>query len=283
MEMQDIHRKLGNLIEEIYEVSLEELPTNNFRDITIYAEATRNGVPSNKWQHYILKRDRVGFTKADDQFLELLLKTEKLFNITIKDEEAENVKTIVDLENMVTESEKRKNREQYFDAAIKIGELKLILIGQDPYPDKIDNGIAFCKDKINDLNKTCFPTICNSLGIDFNIFENDFNNDGKKLFHHLLTKGIMFMNLSYELFEKGRNRKQLITDYHTVNQQVIDKFPDAVILKLGLNYKAQFNNLYNRGEIIVHPSGLAKGHIEWNDYWEESGRLLKKFNIRLKK
>ena len=112
MEMQDIHRKLGNLIEEIYEVSLDELPTNNFRDITIYAEATRNGVPSNKWQHYILKRDRVGFTKADDQHLELLLKTEKLFNITIKDEEAEKINCISKLDCIVMSKLKDKNRDK---------------------------------------------------------------------------------------------------------------------------------------------------------------------------
>jgi uracil DNA glycosylase len=184
---------------------------------------------------------------------------------------------------MLSEEQKRTNREEYFDRALELGTVKLILIGQDPYPKDKDNGIAFCKDKISDLSNTCFPTICKSLSLDFDKFEKQLENNGKKLFVHLLEKGILFMNLSYELFTKGSNRKELITHYHEENEKIICEFPKATIIKLGLNYQTLFEELYKSKNIIIHPSGLAKRHNTWKDYWIEEGALLEKFQFTLNK
>lgn len=184
---------------------------------------------------------------------------------------------------MLSEEQKRTNREEYFDRALELGTVKLILIGQDPYPKDKDNGIAFCKDKISDLSNTCFPTICKSLGLNFDKFEKQFGNDGKELFVYLLQKGILFINLSYKLFTKGCNKKDLIKKYYTENTKVICDFPKATIIKLGLNYQNSFEELYKSKNIIVHPSGLAKRHKAWKDYWIEEGALLEKFQFTLNK
>jgi uracil DNA glycosylase len=181
---------------------------------------------------------------------------------------------------MLSKEDKDRNRTEYFEKA-KAENIKLILIGQDPYPDKIDNGIAFCKDEINKLNRTCFPTICRSLDLPYQDYELKFNNDGKKLFHFLLIRGIVFMNLSYELFVKGSDKSGLIFSYHKINWPVIEHFPSAKVIKLGLNYETQFKTLYGNGEIIVHPSALARRHEKWSTYWEKQGALIKKYSIKL--
>jgi hypothetical protein len=49
------------------------------------------------------------FSRGDDFFLALLLKTEKVFNIVIRDEKAENTKTINNINNhVIRRTEKTK-------------------------------------------------------------------------------------------------------------------------------------------------------------------------------
>lgn len=98
---EEIRSRVHMLIEEVYEVTMDELPTDIFQNIAIYAEATRTGIPMKNWANYRIKRDGKGFTIADDLFIALLLRTEKLFNITIGDEEAEKILRVADLENLV--------------------------------------------------------------------------------------------------------------------------------------------------------------------------------------
>lgn len=93
--------RLHLLIEEVYEVTIDELPTDVFQNIAIYAEATRTGIPMKNWANYRIKKDSKGFTIADDLFISLLLRTEKVFNIVIKDEEADLMLRVIDLENLV--------------------------------------------------------------------------------------------------------------------------------------------------------------------------------------
>jgi hypothetical protein len=101
MNIEEIRSHLHKLIEEVYDVSIDELPTDIFQNIAIYAEATRTGLPMKNWRNYRIKKDNKGFTIADDLFITLLLRVEKLFNIIILDEEAEKIERIIDLENII--------------------------------------------------------------------------------------------------------------------------------------------------------------------------------------
>jgi len=93
--------KLEELIEEAYGLSISEFPSENFRDMGIYAEALKRGYSNRNWLKYRAKRDKQGFTMGDDLFLILMLMCEKAFNITIKDEEAEKINTIEELKMYV--------------------------------------------------------------------------------------------------------------------------------------------------------------------------------------
>ncbi len=101
MDKEEKRSRLYELIEQVYEVTMDELPTDIFQNIAIYAEATRTGIPMKNWANYRIKKDSKGFTIADDLFITLILRTEKLFNIPIMDEEAEKIVRIIDLENLI--------------------------------------------------------------------------------------------------------------------------------------------------------------------------------------
>ena len=101
MNKEEIRSHLHKLIEEVYDVTIDELPTDIFQNIAIYAEATRTGVPMKNWANYRIKKDSKGFTIADDLFITLLLRTEKVFAFAIKDEEADKIVRIIDLENLI--------------------------------------------------------------------------------------------------------------------------------------------------------------------------------------
>ncbi len=176
---------------------------------------------------------------------------------------------------MLSEAQKRINREEYFKKALNCKNIKLILIGQDPYPDRLDNGIAFCKDKISDLNITCFPTICVSLRIEYELLQDNFSNDGKKLFDHLMGQGILFMNLSYELLASTDSPTKAIKDTVDLNRNIIDNVlsanPRAKVVRLGKSYEKLYLNKYADfpGEVILHPARRAgiNNREEWDKYW----------------
>jgi hypothetical protein len=93
--------KLEELIEEVYGLPFKEFPSQDFHDMGVYTEALSNGYHKRNWIKYKPKRDRKGFSLGDDLHLKLLLMCEKVFNITIMDEEAEMMNTIYDLEKYV--------------------------------------------------------------------------------------------------------------------------------------------------------------------------------------
>lgn len=176
---------------------------------------------------------------------------------------------------MLSEAQKKINREEYFKKAVSCRNIKLILIGQDPYPDGLDNGIAFCKDKIIDLNITCFPTICVSLRIEYELLQDNFNNEGKRLFDHLMGQGILFMNLSYELLAGTDSPTKSIRNTTAGNRNIIDEIlslnPKAKVVRLGKSYEKLYMKSYGdyQGEVILHParrSGINK-RVEWEKYW----------------
>jgi uracil DNA glycosylase len=176
---------------------------------------------------------------------------------------------------MLSEGQKKLNRKEYFKKALNCKKIKLILIGQGPYPDGNDNGIAFCKDKISDLNITCFPTICVSLRFEYELLSDVFSNDGKKLFDHLMGQGIIFMNLSYELLASTDSPTKTIKDTVNLNRDIIDNVlsanPRVKVVRLGKSYEKLYLNNYADfpGEVILHPARRAGivNRKEWDKYW----------------
>jgi hypothetical protein len=101
MNKEEIRSHLHKLIEEVYDVTIDELPTDIFQNIAIYAEATRTGVPMKNWANYRIKKDSKGFTIADDLYIALLLRAETSFKISLMDEEAEKVVRISELYQLI--------------------------------------------------------------------------------------------------------------------------------------------------------------------------------------
>lgn len=100
--------KLEEIFEDIYGHSIEEYSSRNFDDIGRITEALRKGYTLNNWLRSKPSIDNQGFSYGDDLFIALLLKTEKVFNITIRDEEAEKLKTFEDLKDYVVRSTKKE-------------------------------------------------------------------------------------------------------------------------------------------------------------------------------
>ena len=74
-------------------------------------------------------------------------------------------------------------------------DLKLLIVGQDPYP-KGATGIAFCKtDKTDLFSNSCSGRfVLNSLG--FNEKNTSNFKNGEAIFLYLLEKGVAFINVS---------------------------------------------------------------------------------------
>lgn len=101
--MEFMLSKMEELIEEVYGYSIHEFPSNDFRDMGYFVDAVKHGYTKTNWLKFRTLRNRQGFSLGDDLLIEVLLNTEKAFNIVIRDEEAEKVTTISDLIKIVNE------------------------------------------------------------------------------------------------------------------------------------------------------------------------------------
>jgi uracil DNA glycosylase len=156
--------------------------------------------------------------------------------------------------------------------------IKIVLIGQDPYPSDA-NGIPFCKNDLKNIKNTSGGFILKRLGIlSFD------SNDGIATFHHLLEKGILFLNLSNQLLKtedgKWLNRElidELLIDSFKSNENIISKLnPSVLILRLGSQKKLSgfFKSNYykpNKDKYkilsIIHPSPFNKNRESWRNIW----------------
>lgn len=90
--------KLENLIEEVYGYPVWEFPSKDFRDMGNFVDAKNHGYSNRNWLRFKPRRDKQGFSLADDLLIILLLCVEKQFDIIIKDEVAEKINTTSDLQ-----------------------------------------------------------------------------------------------------------------------------------------------------------------------------------------
>ena len=163
------------------------------------------------------------------------------------------------------------NRIEYRKAAKKVAQLKLLIVGQDPYP-RGSNGIAFCKNTFDELfdQYCCGKEVLFSLGYSEDMIRSDFSSP-KELFFHLLSNGIAFINVSSVLLDFADDES--IKDDIEYNSLFLDKAFSVVILgksKAMELFKLNYPK-HEVGEALLHPSGKAKefNKTEWNNKWAQ--------------
>jgi hypothetical protein len=162
-----------------------------------------------------------------------------------------------------------KNKELYLQEVSKIQELKLAIVGQDPYPSG-SNGIAFCKNTFEEFfhPSCCGKEVLYSLGFDRAFIQSHFNNP-IDLFFHLLEEGICFLNISSVLLKDSS--EQSLNEDKNYNEQFLSKSKKIVILGLGVATKLFNENYYGYPcvDYLIHPSGLAKKNYtkKWEEVW----------------
>jgi predicted ATPase len=163
----------------------------------------------------------------------------------------------------------KENRIAYLKAVEKVEKLKLVLVGQDPYP-KGANGIAFCKNTFDELFDPfcCGKEVLYSLGLSKEAVEGKYENP-VALFYDLLAQGIAFVNISSVLLVHATEKS--LSEDKVYNENFLSKTERIVVL--GKTKTRQiFDQYYPKrtiSETLIHPSGLAKKSdpTEWLNTW----------------
>jgi len=158
----------------------------------------------------------------------------------------------------------------YLNKLKTVGSLKLLIVGQDPYPNGA-NGIAFCKDTFEELQDQfcCGKDVLFSLGVDIESAKDNFNSP-VDLFFDLLEQGIAFINVNHEL-NSNNSKPEKYRDY---NLEFLEKAPEIVVLGLS-TAKDAFEKHYSEYipvNCLIHPSGRNKTNqfTQWNLVWNNS-------------
>lgn len=174
-------------------------------------------------------------------------------------------------------------------------EIKLLIVGQDPYPSGAMS-IPFCKKDWADLDdrRLAGYHILNSVNENFQIDRQlkDKYNKPQIYFEFLAEKGIVMLNASYYFLEKETpSRKShfgFVYESLELNLPYLNKAQH--ILLCGNSYK-MLNWVVNglTSDVSVpHPSlqsknkGSDKNKEQWERYWAK-GALAKKYNISTEK
>lgn len=185
----------------------------------------------------------------------------------------------------------------YFDLAASLPEIKLLIIGQAPYPDGA-NGVAFCKDTHVEFfdASCCGNLLMSSMGLTEDYIKLNFISP-KELFIYLLQKEqICFININNKAFTKSSEtdkRNVLLTK--ALNLKYVAKAKHILLLGIG-HTKFNFQNYYSEFDFemaIIHPSLSAKDidptsqkRKQWDKAWGSNfieREILNKINIVLKK
>lgn len=168
--------------------------------------------------------------------------------------------------------------ELYYRTASEMETIKLLVVGQDPYPTG-SNGVAFCKDSYYSLYveepETSGSIVLKSMGLDMIKARQISWKNPKTLFLELLTKfGICFINVYNEPLDKidmGKRRVNAAETYR-FNLPIVKRAEKIVLLGKGIT-KNTFEEYYEGityDHIFIHPSLSAKqsNPSEWAEIWE---------------
>ena len=170
--------------------------------------------------------------------------------------------------------------ELYYKKAKKLSSIKVLIVGQDPYPSGA-NGVAFCKDNYYALYveepEPAGATVLKSMGIDMEKARKIGYKNPKVLFYELLTKsGICFVNVYNKLYDQlnVEDRKAVAEETAKFNLPIVEKAESIILLGKGIT-KTTFENYYkgiNYSHVLIHPSLRAKetNLSEWTETWENN-------------
>ena len=170
---------------------------------------------------------------------------------------------------------------KYLDAILSAPEIKLLVIGLDPFPQMSIN-IPFCKENWSDLKKDTgyrvFSSILNMgslVGIDATPKEKAID---------LARHGIIFLNSSYLLLRmlKGSAKEKAKFDGYNFNQYFINNAPTGAIICMGKAHIFTGKYMSDKGKLtkVFHAAAfpIYRDNVLWADYWTV-GALKRKFKL----
>lgn len=187
----------------------------------------------------------------------------------------------------------------YLEKANSMTSFKAAIVGQDPYPSN-PSGIPFCKRTFNELfertenSRCCGQDVLFSLGFREEVVRRRFEKP-TDVFYDLLEKGMVVLNISYELLDAPYVKDQTTEDFrkkmfavnkdkidqaHTYNQPILEK-AEKIFLLGDFRTAPIFENYYaglSATEVLIHPSGNnLKGNTKekWKATWETTYLLNK--------
>ena len=176
--------------------------------------------------------------------------------------------------------------EDYYKKAKELkNNLKLVILGKDPYPSE-RNGIAFCKDSFSKMNKSCSGryVIESIMEEDFDDIKDMYNEKTPiDLFTDLLDKGVLFLNLSNKLLTDSDEINKNLTETLAENKQYLPKAGNFTFIKCGKFREKFFRENYliysEKHEIVIHPDVRNKYQRteRWDSYWKKG--VLKKLYL----
>ena len=213
--------KLLYSLKRIYEFELglkpNQINEENIWELAKKAEALKKGEPLNTY--FSAK-----FLNYSWDVTGLFMFLEQALNIEIKDEEAESTKTLNELLILIQKKikfEELKIHQEYFDSLIMADNIRILIIGRDPYPNG-SMGIPFCKDDIDDLRKhNCSGKyLLKGLGVDI---DNETRSPNDIFFDLLKTKSVGFVNASYFCIGTEKPKRYQVKFSNLINQQIYKK------------------------------------------------------------
>jgi len=182
----------------------------------------------------------------------------------------------------------QKMDEEYLNHIKTLDQINLVIMGKDPFPVGA-NGIPFCKETWKEqLNPTSSGFIVfYSLGLTQRKLEIEFETP-TRCFLYLATKGIVFLNLSYELIGgkiiRDRHQKELREGFE-INEQFLKKAANIVLC--GEANKNSWNGFKHANiNEVVHPAirnGISphkRIREAWSDTWS-CNSLNNRYNLYL--
>lgn len=180
--------------------------------------------------------------------------------------------------------------EEYLRAISELDEIKLVIMGKDPFPTN-PNGIPFCKptwDEQLAANSSGF-VVLNSLGVD-RVDQKKFT-EPRELFLELANHGIVFLNVVYEYL--GGNKLRMRNPQHLnwrelafeINEPLLDQAENIVLC--GEAEKNRWNGVvYPNAAEVVHPeirnriSPVESTRQDWERNWSANS-ISDRFNLDL--
>ena len=192
----------------------------------------------------------------------------------IDDEPLETSVETIEAKPATSEPTEKSFADSYYQEAKSLETIKMLIIGQDPYPSKA-NGVAFCKDWRYELYQPdcCGGTVLNSLGFDETYAKENHKNP-REMFRYLLThKGICFTNINQKQFNKLTTEEieESVQATRDFNTPFVEKAECIVLLGKSKTreYFEKYYPSFKPDYVLIHPSGLARAidETEWDETW----------------